>query len=346
MDVTTIAVDLAKHVFEVVTADSQGRVISRHRLTRLQFARLLRGHAPAHVVMEACGTAHHWGRTAQAAGHRVSLLPPHYVRPFVQREKTDRTDVTGLLDAAQSGRLRPVPVKPVAQQELMALHRIRQQWIATRTARINALHGLLGEYGITFAPSTRRIATLAGQVLADVDAPVPGRLRRALAQLVEEIRDLTQRVEVLERELKDLASQDATISRLQSIPGVGLLTATALVGTVGHIHSFRRARRFASWVGLTPREHSSGHRRRFGAITKQGDVYLRCLITQGARAVLFGARRLAAAGRPLPPLQQWALGLADRRGVNRAVVALANKMARMIWAVWIREVPFRQASAA
>ena len=147
MDAMTIAVDLAKHVFEVAIETPAGQVTSRRRLTRAQFARLLQTAAPAQVLMEACATAHYWGRTAQAAGHQVSLLPPHYVRPFVRRQKTDRTDVTGLLDAHRSG-MSSVPVKTVAQQELLALHRIRRQWIGTRTARINALHGLLGEYGV------------------------------------------------------------------------------------------------------------------------------------------------------------------------------------------------------
>jgi transposase len=339
MDATTMAVDLAKHVFEVAIENPAGQVTRRQRLTRAQFARLLRTAAPTQIIMEACATAHYWGRTAQAAGHHVSLLPPHYVRPFVRRQKTDRTDVTGLLDAHRSG-MSPVPVKTVAQQELLALHRIRRQWIETRTARINALHGLLGEYGIAFVPSTRRVESLVGQILGDAELPIPGRLRRALTDVLEEIRELTARVVQLERELAALADANDVITRLQTIPGVGLLTATALVGTVGHIHGFRRARRFASWLGVTPREHSSGSRRHLGAITKQGDVYLRCLLSQGARAVLQGARRALVAGRPLTPLQQWGVAVADRRGHNRAVIALVNKLARIIWAVWSRDVVF------
>ena len=339
MDATTIAVDLAKHVFEVAIEDARGHVTKRQRLTRTQFARLLRTEAPAQVVMEACATAHHWGRTAQAAGHHVRLLPPHYVRPFVRRQKTDRTDVTGLLDAQHRG-LTPVPVKTVAQQEVLALHRIRRQWIVTRTARVNTLHGLLGEYGITFRPSVRRVVTRVGQILADAEMPVPGRLRRELGHVLEEIQDLTNRVTQLDRELQAIADQDATVCRLQTIPGVGLLTATALVGTIGHIGGFRRARRFASWLGVTPREHSSGERRRLGGITKQGDGYLRCLLNQGARTVLLGAHRAVAAGRPLTALQRWSVGLADRRGHNRAVIALSNKLARIIWAVWSRDVAF------
>jgi transposase len=340
MDATTIAVDLAKHVFELATTDRSGRVLERRRLNRAQFARFLIGHPPTHVVMEACATAHHWGRVAQDAGHRVSLLPPQYVRPFVRRQKTDRTDVAGLLDAQRSDHLHPVPVKTVGQQEVLALHRVRQQWIATRTARINALHGLLGEYGVCVRPTVRRIGPVVGAVLADAEAPLPGRLRRALQALLEEIAALTARITGLDHELKDLAADDATMTRLQTIPGVGVLTATAMVGAVAHIHAFRRARRFASWLGVTPREHSSGNRRRLGGITKQGDTYLRTLLTQGARAVLFGARRAVLGGRALPALQAWAVSLAERRGVHRAVMALANRLARIVWAVWSRDVAF------
>jgi transposase len=340
MDAMTIAVDLAKNVFEVAVADAKGRVQSRRRLSRTQFATFLRTQPPAHVVMEACGTSHHWGRTAQACGHRVSLLPPHYVRPFVRRQKTDRTDVTGLLDAQRSDRLHPVPVKTVGQQGLLSLHRIRSQWIATRTARINLLHGLLAEYGICFIKSTKRVVAIVAPLL-EADGPLPAHVRRLLGDVLAEIRELTTRIATAERELEIVADDDPVITRLQTIPGIKLLTSTALVGTVGHIHSFRRARRFASWLGLTPREDSSGERRRLGAITKQGDVYLRSLITHGARAVLAAAQRTAERERPLTALQQWAVGVARRRGGNRATIALANKLARIVWAVWSRDEDYR-----
>jgi transposase len=345
MNTTTIAVDLAKHVFEVAVATA-GYAPVRHRFTRAQFERFIRSHAPAHVVMEACGTSHYWGRTAQGVGHRVTLLPAQYVRPFVRRQKTDRTDTAGLLDAVRSDGLKPVAVKTVVQQELLALHRIRNQWMATRTARINALRGFLREHGILVPSGARRGLVAVGRILEDAEAPVPGRLRRALALLVSEVREVEARIEVLERELRAVADQNPVIERLKEIPGVGLLTATALVASVAHIHGFHRARRFASWLGLTPREDSSADRRHLGAITKQGDVYLRCLLTHGARAMLLAARRAARLKRPLTWLQQWALAVADRRGHNRATIAVANKMARIIWAVWSRDVAFVARPAA
>ncbi len=339
MDATTIAVDLAKHTFEVVIAPGGGPV-TRRRLSRAQFARFLRTQAPARVVMEACATAHYWARVAQACGHQPTLVPAQYVTPFVRRQKTDRTDVDGLLEAYRGAGLPGVAVKTVAQQEVASLHRLRQQWMTTRTARINALRGLMAEFGVIVPPGVRRVCAATLALLDQPDGGVPGRLRRGLMDVVEEIRALETRVTACERELQAIADTHPIITQLQTIPGVGLVTATALVAAVGHIGGFTRGRRFASWLGLTPREHSSGSRRRLGAITKAGNRYLRSLLTHGARAALFAARRRAHAHRPLSTLQQWALTVLARRGANRATIALANKLARIVWAVWTRDVPY------
>jgi transposase len=345
MDATTIGVDLAKSVFEVAVANAQWRVVARHRFTRPQFKRFLREQTPTHVVMETCGTAHFWARLAQGHGHRVSLLPAQYVRPYVRRNKTDRTDAEALLEAVRSGRIKPVTVKTVVQQELLALHRMRDQWMATRTARINALRGFLQEHGLTLARGARTVLAKVSALLADDQAPVPSRLREVLPLLVEEVRDIEERIARIEAALQAAADDDAVIQRLLGIPGVGLLTATAAVATVGHIHAFRRARQFACWLGLTPSERSSGARRRLGAISKQGDVYLRCLLTHGARSVLLAAHRTAKRGKSLTRLQQWALSVQAHRGHNKATVALANKLARIVWVVWSREVEFQAAPA-
>jgi transposase len=339
MDATTIAVDLAKHTFEIVIAPGGGPV-TRRRLSRAQFAKFLRTQPPAQVVMEACATAHYWGRVAHACGHQALLMPAQYVTPFVRRQKTDRTDVDGLLEAHRVARVAAVPVKTVAQQEVASLHRLREQWMTTRTARINALRALMAEFGVIVPPGVRRVCPAALALLDPLDGAVPARLRRVLTDVVEEIRALETRVAACERELQSIADADPVLAQLQTIPGVGLVTATALVAAVGHIAGFTRGRRFASWLGLTPREHSSGSRRRLGAITKAGNRYLRSLLTHGARSALFAARRAARAGRPLSALQHWALSVLDRRGANRATIALANKLARIIWAVWTREVPY------
>lgn len=345
MHPTTIGVDLAKTVFEVAVADSQWHVVSRHRFTRRQFERFLGTHPASHLVMEACGTAHHWGRVAQAHGHQVTLLPPHFVRPYVRGNKTDRTDAEAVLEAVRSGRLAPVPVKTVAQQELVALHRLRAQWLATRTARINAVRGFLREHGIAVPAGARRAVAALPTLVEDVDTTLPGRLREALALLYEEIRTLEARIALIEHRLAAVLATDPVATRLLTIPGIGLLTATALRGTVTHMEGFRRGRHFASWLGLTPREHSSGARRTLGRITKRGDGYLRLLLTHGARAALLAAHRRAIAGRALTRVQQWALTVAQRRGTNKATIALANKLARIVWAVWRFDVPFAAAAA-
>ena len=341
MHATTIGVDLAKTRFEVALADRDWRVVARHRLTRLQFERLLRTHPATHVVMEAYATAHFWARFAQQQGHRVTLVPAQYVRPYVRRNKTDRTDAEAVLEAVRSGRLAPVAVKTVVQQELLALHRIRDQWMATRTARLNAVRGFLQEHGLSIPRGAHTALATVPRVLEDADVALPPRLRLVLAQLVDEVRGFEHRLQVLERQLAAVAAAEPVVRRLMTVPGVGLITATALVASVGHIHAFRRARRFACWLGLTPSERSSGARRRLGAISKQGDVYLRCLLPHGVRAVLLAAHRQANAGRPLTRLQQWGVSVQAHRGHNKATVALANKLARIIWAVWTRDEDYR-----
>jgi transposase len=343
MDATTVAVDLAKNVFELALANAHGRLMGRQRLNRTGFARFLAETVPTHVVMEACGTAHYWGRVAQTHGHRVTLVPPAYVRPYVRRNKTDRADAEAILEAVRSGQVPTVAVKRVEQQALVALHRIREQWMTTRTARINTLRGILREQGILLPAGARAAMTSMRTVLDDAATVLPAHLRQVLAGVHDEVRAIEGRIAALERELEALAAHDPVVTRLRTIPGIGLLTATALVGTVGHIHAFARARQFASWLGLTPREHSSGQRRHLGGISKRGDVYLRCLLTHGARAVL-----VAAARRPpsAEGLHHWALSVRARRGHNKATIAVANKLGRIVWAVWTKDVPYTVAAAA
>lgn len=338
----TVAVDLSMTVFEVGITDRHWRVVERRRLNRKQFGRFLQEQPPSHVVMEACGTAHHWGRVAQSHGHRATLLPVQYVKPYLRGNKTDRTDVDALLDAVRTGAIPPVPVKTIAQQEILALHRVRDQWMSTRTARVNVLRGIFREHGVAL-PRGPRAALRVVPSLAEQLPPV---LALAVLSVHDDVRTIEARIITVERHLAAFAKTDVTVQRLLEIPGIGLLTATALVASVGNIHAFQRARQFASWLGLTPREHSSGPQRRLGAITKRGNVYLRCLLTHGARAVLLSAQRQAAAHKPLTGLQPWAVDLAARKGHNKTTIAVANKLARIVWAVWARDVAFHAAPAA
>jgi transposase len=340
MDATTVAVDVAKTVFEVAIANRQWHIVARHRFSRRRFTKFLATTPPTHVVMEACGTAHYWGRCAQRHGHTITLLPPAYVRPYVRRNKTDRTDAEALLEAIRSGQIPSVPVKSVAQQALVALHRIREQWMATRTARINVLRGILREQGVLLPAGAGPALRAIPAILEDAENTLANPLCRMISLVYEEVRQLEACIGALERELRAVAEADPVATRLREIPGIGLLTATALVGTVGHIHAFRRARQFASWLGLTPREYSSGAHRRLGGISKRGDVYLRCLLTHGARAVLQAAHRRTKTQEPLTRLHQWALTVQARRGHNKATIAVANKLGRIVWAVWTRDVEF------
>jgi transposase len=242
-----------------------------------------------------------------------------------------------LLEATRSGEIPSVAIKSAAQQTLIALHRSRDQWMTTRTARINTLRGILREQGVLLPAGAGRALRAIPLILEDSETPLANPLRRIIALLYQEVRQLEASIGALERELRALADADPVATRLREIPGIGLLTGTALVGTAGHIHAFRRARQFGSWLGLTPREYSSGTHRMLGGISKRGDVYLRCLLTHGARAVLRSAQRHAT---PLTRLHQWALSVQARRGHNKAAIAVANKLGRIVWAVWARDTVF------
>jgi transposase len=338
---TLVAVDLAKAVFEMAVSHHPGQVARQKRYSRQQFPLALAQLPPSTVVMEACGSAHYWARRVRSFGHEAVLLPPHAVRPYVRRNKTDRTDTKGMLEAYRNEEIRPVPVKSVAQQTLASLHRVRSGWLAERTARINTLRGLLREFGIVIPLGAQHAVPAAWAQLEDAEGEVPGPLRPALAEICSEIRDLERRIKMIEHQLAALATQTPAVAQLMTIPGIGLLIATALVAFVGDIQRFPSGRHFASYLGLTPRESSSGLRRRLGSISKRGDVYLRTLLIHGARSVLLAAKR-----RTPDRLRAWALARQTARGHNKAATALANKLARIVWAVWKRDQPFRSTPSA
>ena len=337
---TTVGVDLAKNSFQVAEADAQYRLIARKRLTRTQFSRWMGTHPPCQVVMEACGTAHYWARVLKGYGHQVKLLPAQHVRAYVRRNKTDAADAAALIEASRSGEIHSVEVKSVAQQVLQQLHRVRTQWQAARVARINALRGMLREFGIDVpVGAVRGIATIR-EALETGDNGLPDALRPVIAQLLREIDEFAERMKEVERSLAGLSAEDATVQRLRTIPGVGLIVSTAMHAAVGDIHRFRSGRHLSSWLGLTAREHSSGEKRRLGPNSKQGDVYLRTQLTHGARAALFSAKNAVRKGLELDRLRCWALETEKRVGHNKAAIALANKLARIVWATWKHERTF------
>jgi len=336
-----VAVDLAKSVFQLAVADGNWKVIETHRLTRSQFERWFVNREVGQVVMEACGSAHHFARWLNGLGIEVLLLPARYVRAYVKRNKTDAADAAALLEAARASDISPVRVKSLEQQALQGLHRTRSLWMGTRTSRINALRGFCREFGIAIAQGSRLGVEQISRVLADPNSGVPELIRGTMKLLIEEIRLLEARVGQLERELSVLARQSPACTILLSIPGVGLLTATAMAAaTSGSVSHFRSSRHFSSWFGLTPREHSSGNRRHLGRISKQGDRYLRMLLTHGARSVLRAAAVAKQAGRPLDDLRAWAVAVQERTNHNKATCALANKLARICYATLRDHQPY------
>lgn len=332
---TRSAVDVAKAVFEIAVSDRPGHVVRRERAPRSQFLAFMAQQPPAMVIMEACGSSHHWARKIQALGHRVVLLPPHHVRPYIRRNKTDRTDTKGILEASRNEEIRPVPVKTVAQQVLTSLHRLRSGWMTERTARLNAIRGLLRELGVFIPMGAREVVPAAWLLIEDADSDLPEALRPIFAEACREIREIEARIKQVERQLEAMAEQLPAVAHLRTIPGIGLLIATALVAFIGDIRRFPSGRHFASYLGLTPREYSSGLKRHLGRISKRGDGYLRTLLIHGARSVLVHARRQ----RP-DRLREWAHKIAQTHVHNKAAVAVANKLARIVWAVWHHQRPF------
>ena len=300
MNTTTAAVDLAKNVFQVAIATNGSATIEQHRLTRVQFERFFANRRVDRIIMEACGSAHHHARRLLALGFEVILLPAQYVRAYVRHNKTDSADALALLEAARAPDIRPVRVKSVEQQSLQALHRTRSLWMATRTSRINALRGFCREMGLHVPVGARTGLEAMSRAVADDASPIPILLRPTMQSLLDEVRVLETRVAQVERQLVAVVAESPACRLLMSIPGVGLLTSTAIAaatgGTVAH---FTDARHFASWFGLTPKESSSGGTRHLGRISKRGDKYLRVLLTHGARSVLCAAASAASRGTEL-----------------------------------------------
>lgn len=340
MNATTVAIDLAKDVFELGFEDDQGRIVARKRLRRAAFARALVNVPPLTVVMEACGSAHHWGRRFKQLGHRVVLLPAQHCKPFVRGNKTDRSDVAGLLTAYRVGGISPVPLKTEEQQGVQGLHRLREHHKHQRTASINALRGLLREFGVTIPAGAAKVRPAALAALEDGDNGIPMALRHRLAELLDEIVALGEAMQRIEADLAEFAARDLRSRRYQAAIGIGLITATALSASYGDLDRFPSGRHFASSLGITPKEFSSGNSRRLGKLTHRGDIYLRTLLTHGSRSLLQRAARKRRKGEALDRLSEWALSLSDRAGHNKAVCAVANKLARRLWAAEHHRVAF------
>ncbi len=331
MYATTIAVDLAKSVFQVSIANRIGKITDRKRLTRSQFERLLATHPQSEVVMEACATSNFWSQYAQAHGHQTRLIHARYVKPFVRRNKTDAADADALVQANKDPQITSVPTKQPEQQALQSIHRCRQHFIKTRTRRINLARALLAEFGLALP----RGSTGISQRLMEKVEALPEVAMPTLSTVIQSINELVQQEKAIDAQLKTLADQSEDCGYLMSIPGVGVIVATAMIASVPDIHAFKNARCFSAWLGITPREYSSGNKRRIGAISKQGDPYLRTMLVHGARSAILQAHRQAAKdATQLSNLQHWILRIRERRPFNVATLAVANKLARLIYVMW------------
>ncbi len=335
MNITRVALDLAKNLIQVHAEDAAGRVVVRKPLRRGQLLRFFRDLPLCAVGMEACASAHHWGRQLQAMGHRVQLLPPQYVKPFLLGQKNDANDATAICAAMSHPQVPRVTVKTVAQHDLQALHRIRAMKIKQRTALINQTRGLLAEYGIVIAVSPAALRKAIPGLLEDADNGLSFDFRQLLAELYDDLVAIDQRVTGLSQRIELEVRRNDDGKRLLEIPGVGPLTASALIATVGDARQFNSGRQMAAFLGLVPRQHSSGGKTRLLGIHKRGDSYVRGLLVHGARSVL-----RTATDKP-DDRSRWLINLAARRHRNIATVAQANKTARMAWAILTREQRYR-----
>ena len=328
MNVTTYGLDLAKRVFQVHWVEPDTGEVKRKTLARADVSAFFARRQPGLVVMEACGSAHHWGRRLRELGHEIKLIAAQFVRPFVKTNKTDAADAEAIWEAAQRPGMRFVAVKSEEQQAVLSLHRIRAQFVKVRTMQAHQVRGLLYEFGAVVPKGWCALLAQAGPLWADeTRCAVPELVRRELLRQLEGLRGLTTRITELERQIGSWQRCESECRRIAAVPGVGKLTATAVVATIGDARTFRSGREFAAFLGLVPRQSGTGGRVKLLSISKRGDPYLRTLLIHGARTVLTQQSR---ADRTLDP---WLKELLSRRPKNVAIVALANKMARTIWAL-------------
>jgi transposase len=331
--VTTVGIDLAKRVFALHGVDGVGRVVLRRTVRREQLMEVVSSLSPCLIGMEAGGGAHEWARRFQGLGHSVRLMAAKFVSPYRRNAKNDGNDAEAICEAVSRPGMRFVPIKSVEQQAVLTLHRVRQGFIEERTATINRIRGLLSEFGVVLPLRSDAVRRKARAVLEEL----PALARRAIDDLCAHLRELDAKVLAYDREIHLLARQSEPAQRLMKIRGVGPLSALAIVATVGDARDFRSGRQFAAWLGLTPRQHSSGGKNRLGSITKQGDAYLRTLLILGARSVLQNA------ARHKDRMSRWISAIESRRGYFRTLVAIANKNARIAWALLYRNQELRTA---
>lgn len=334
MTITTIGLDLAKSVFQAHGIDESGATVLVKKLHRKQMLPFFSKLSPCLIGVEACGTAHYWARTLAAMGHEVRLIPPSYVKAYVKRGKSDALDAEAICEAVTRPTMRFVPVKTVEQQSILMAHRARSLLVRQRTMLANATRAHLAELGFVANPGIPNLAQLAEHALAD-KGTLPAYARRALEILVSQIMSISGEIAVLDQQLAAWHANNEASRRLAAIPGLGIVTATAIAATVTDPDQFRSGRQFAAWLGLTPQQHSTGGKTRLGGISKQGDRYLRRLLVVGATAVMRHVK-----DKPTP-MADWIRKLSEKKPFRLVSVALANKLARIAWVVLTRKEAYR-----
>jgi len=337
--VKAIGIDLAKSVFHLHGVDDQCKVVTRRRLSRNKLAEFMAQLTPCLVAMEACGGSHYWARKFQAMGHDVRLISPQFVKPYVKSNKNDMADAEAICEAAQRPNMRFVPIKSIEQQDILSIHRAREQVVRRRTAQGNQIRGLLMEYGLVIPKGMRTLHANLPDILADADNELTLMFRELLQGLREELINLDKYVASYDQQINALSKQSAVCRRLMTIPGVGPMVATALVASVSDGKAFKNGREMSAWLGLVARQHSTGGKPRLLGISKRGDVYLRKLLIHGARAALRWA------DKKHDKRSMWVTSLKERRGQNIAAVALANKTVRTAWVLITRGENYRANAA-
>lgn len=330
METTAVGLDLAKNVFQLHGVNEQGRAVLKKATRRQQLLATFANMPPCLIGVEACASAHHWARKLQAVGHTVRLMAPQFVKPYVKTNKNDAADAEAICEAVQRPNMRFVPIKSAEQQAILSLHRARQGFVKARTAQANQIRGLLAEFGIIIPQGICHVTKQLPSIVEDAQEELPAIFSQLLLRLGDHLKELDRQVGELEVQIELWHRQCAASRKLASIPGVGAITASALVASIGDASCFKDGRQLAAWLGLVPRQHSSGGKQTLLGISKRGDSYLRTLLIHGARSVIRVAQSKASyAG-------SWLAKLLERRSTNVAAVALANKNARVAWALLTR----------
>jgi len=334
-EIATLGIDLAKSVFQLHGENERGSVVLRKQVRRAQLLSVLAQVPPCLIGMEACGSSQHWRRELERLGHTVRLMSPQYVKPYVKSQKNDQSDAEAICEAVRRPNMRFVQPKSLDQQDLQSAHRVRQGLMAQRTAVINRVRGMLNEYGIVMARRPGTVRRELPEILGNRGNGLTSIGRELVQELHSHFVQLEKRIRRTEALIERLGEADDRVRRLRTVPGIGMLTATALVGAVGDAKAFRNGRHMAAWLGLVPRQDSSGGKARLLGITKRGDKYLRYLLVHGGRCITSYAQREPT------PARAWINGVCNRRGKHRAYVAQANKTARIAWAVMARGGTYR-----